>query len=99
MKAIVFVLRGCSAGWLGAYGNEWIATPHLDRFAAEGIVFDRHISNCPEHTAACRAWLSVDPSIPERTPNSSLLKTLKSARIKTILVRANHPDTDAPEWF
>src|SRR5262245_28549447 len=45
MNAILIVLRGCPAGWLGPYGNEWVATPHLDRLAAESVVFDRHIWN------------------------------------------------------
>jgi hypothetical protein len=72
MKAIVIVLRGCSAGWLGAYGNEWVVTPHLDQLAAEGVVWDRHIV--------------ADPStrfVPFALPHR-------------ILIRANHPDTDAP---
>lgn len=44
MKLAVVVLRNLSAGWLGTYGNEWVATPNLDRLAAEGIVFERHIA-------------------------------------------------------
>ena len=27
---------------LGCYGNEWIATPHLDRFAQRSAVFDQY---------------------------------------------------------
>ena len=26
---------------VGAYGNKWISTPNLDRFAAESVVLDR----------------------------------------------------------
>lgn len=44
MKLAVVVLKNLSAQWLGAYGNEWVATPNLDRLAAEGIVFERHIA-------------------------------------------------------
>lgn len=47
MQVVLFHLRGCPSGWLGAYGNEWVGTPNLDRFAAEGIVFDRHIAESP----------------------------------------------------
>lgn len=94
MRAIVFVLRGCPAGWLGTYGNEWVATPHLDRLAAEGVVFDRHISDRPDAEGACAAWLGgVMPS------GSRLPDVLRAANIRTVLVRANHPDTDAPGWF
>jgi arylsulfatase A-like enzyme len=99
MKAIVLVLRGCSANWLGAYGNEWIGTPNLDRFAAEGVVFDRHISNCPDLAAACRTWLTTESTRKSNASGNFLLETLRNAGIKTILVRANHPDTDAPEEF
>src|SRR5438067_2137488 len=47
MRAVVFNLSGCPAGWLGAYGNEWVGTPNLDRLAAEAVVFDRHLSDHP----------------------------------------------------
>jgi arylsulfatase A-like enzyme len=102
MKAIVFILRGCFAGWLGAYGNEWIATPHLDRLASEGVVFDRHISDCPDPEAACRAWLSGRSSFcPTSSPagEQTVLPLLAAAGVRTVLVRANQPDTDAPDWF
>lgn len=56
MNRIAIILQGCPAGALGPYGNEWIATPNLDAFAAEGIVFDRHISDDPTPEAARRAW-------------------------------------------
>ena len=77
MSVIVFALNGLPAGWLGAYGNDWVGTPHLDRLAAEAVVFDRHISDRPDPTAARRAWVGVF----------------------SLLVRANHPDTDGPDWF
>ena len=83
MKAIVFVVRGCSAGWLGAYGNEWVVTPNLDQFAAEGVVFDQHISDGPDPLEAGEAWLHG----------------LHAAEVCTALVRANHPDTDAPSSY
>ena len=70
MKVIAFVLRGCPAGWLGSYGNEWVVTPNFDRLAAEGVVFDRHYC--------------------ERVGDRP------AGRQLGVLVRANHPDTDAP---
>src|SRR5262245_15786130 len=94
MGAIVFVLRGCPAGWLGAYGNEWVATPNLDRLAAESVVLDRHISDRPDPNAATAAWLGG-----RRPAGSALVESLRAANVRTVLVRANHPDTDGPEWF
>jgi len=114
MKAIVFVLRGCPAGWLGTYGNEWVGTPNLDRFAAESVVFDRHISDRPDPNAASAAWLGgKEPTPPTPFPTKEggagfsllspwgrgLREGLLSTNVRTILVRANHPDTDGPDWF
>lgn len=84
MRTIVFAISGCPVGWLGAYGNDWVGTPNLDRLASEGVTFDRHVSDRPEPTAARRAWLGGGA---EPFP------------VPTILVRANYPDTDAPDWF
>ena len=89
MRAIVFAIRGCPAGWLGAYGNEWVVTPHLDQFAAEGIAFDRHISDCPDPEAAGQAWLH----------GSRVLEQLQVADVRTVVLRANHTDTDTPASF
>src|SRR5215218_3738953 len=108
MKAIVFVLRGCPAGWLGAYGNEWVATPNLDRLAAESVVFDRHVSDRPDPEAASAAWLGRTPSASEGvTPTPSLTvgvrpglpEHLQRQNVRTVFVRANHPDTDGADWF
>ena len=41
-KLVVVVLDSLKRDWLGAYGSSRGATPVLDRFAAESIVFDRH---------------------------------------------------------
>jgi arylsulfatase A-like enzyme len=111
MKAIVFALRGCPAGWLGAYGNDWVGTPNLDRLAAEGVTFDRHISDCPEPTAARAAWVGrPNPPTPfpkreegEREPPFFPPPLGEGPGVETslltVLVRANHPDTDGPDWF
>ena len=89
MRAIVIVLRGCPAGWLGTYGNEWVVTPNLDQFAAEGVLFDQHVSDCPDPIAAGEAWFH----------GSRLLEELHAAEVRTVFARANHPDTDAPPSY
>jgi arylsulfatase A-like enzyme len=58
MKCLVLVLRGLRPAFVGSYGHEWPATPALDRLAAEGIVFDRHIADCPDAAGARRSWRS-----------------------------------------
>jgi arylsulfatase A-like enzyme len=46
---ILFVLSDDhSAPYLGAYGADWISTPNLDRFAREGMVFERAFTAAPQ---------------------------------------------------
>jgi hypothetical protein len=111
MNVIVFALRGCPVGALGPYGNEWIATPNLDRLAAEGVVFDRHISDCPDPTAAGRAWRTGRhqvpplPSSPENRaalrggPADDLIAVLKGRGVRTVLVRNARQGNDAHADF
>lgn len=61
MRILVVEARGLHIGYLGCYGNDWIATPNLDRLAAEGIVFDRHYLDGPE-LAASKLSLSLQPA-------------------------------------
>ena len=44
LLSINLVCDALSAAYLGCYGNEWISTPALDRFAHEGITFDHVFS-------------------------------------------------------
>ncbi len=34
--------------WLGCYGRAGVRTPHLDRLAAEGAIFDQHFCTAPQ---------------------------------------------------
>ena len=45
---IVFILAdGLQVATLGPYGNEWIATPNLNRLATQAVVFDQHFADTP----------------------------------------------------
>ncbi len=92
MRVVLFQVRGCPAGWLGLYGNEWVVTPQLDRLAVDSVVFDRHISDSPHPDAADAVWLGTNRPC-------GLLATLRQRGVKSFLVRANHPETDRPDWF
>jgi arylsulfatase A-like enzyme len=56
MNVIVVVCNSLHLGFLGAYGNSWIETPNLDRFAAEGIVFDHHFPENLTTLPTRRSW-------------------------------------------
>ncbi len=47
MKVVVLEVPGLHLGHLSCCGAEWTATPTLDRLAAEGVVFDQHVADCP----------------------------------------------------
>ncbi len=47
MKVVVLDAWALHLGFLGCYGNEWVDTPHLDRLAAEAVVFDQHYADTP----------------------------------------------------
>jgi arylsulfatase A-like enzyme len=94
MKVLVVAVSGLHLGFLGCYGNEWIATPALDRLATEGVVFDQHLADCPEAAAARRAWRTGCYQLPTAASGSpaaadtgsDLLDLLRSRRIPTTLV-------------
>ncbi len=46
MRAVVVSFDRLPLGFLGCHGNTWIDTPHFDRLAAEGVVFDQHFAEC-----------------------------------------------------
>ena len=56
MNVIVVVCNGLHLGFLGAYGNGWIETPHLDRLATEGVVFDNHFPENLTTLPTRRSW-------------------------------------------
>jgi arylsulfatase A-like enzyme len=101
MTVIVFALSDCPVAALGPYGNEWIGTPHLDRLAAEGIVFDFHVSDCPDPAAARRAWRTGRHQFPAPTPPTpDLLTRLTAAGVRTVLVRHGRESSSGyPDFY
>jgi hypothetical protein len=56
---LVFILSDDhSAPHLGAYGNQEIHTPNLDRFASEGFRFDRAYVGCPQCVPSRATYLT-----------------------------------------
>src|SRR5947208_2463974 len=56
MNVLVLTIRGLQPAFVGCYGNETVPTPTLDRWAAEGLVFDQHLADRPDADAASRLW-------------------------------------------
>jgi arylsulfatase A-like enzyme len=87
MKCLLLSIRGLRPDCLGCYGNDWIDTPHLDRLAAESVVFDQHFAAAPDEVSACRAWCG----------EGNVLRLLSAAGVETAYVGdGDHPP---PEFF
>src|SRR5215469_741585 len=56
MNIIVLVVDRLHAGFLGCYGNTWVATPHFNRLAADGFLFDQAYVDHPDLAELCRSW-------------------------------------------
>ncbi|MDG2469911.1 MAG: hypothetical protein P8M80_11570 [Pirellulaceae bacterium] len=50
-SALVVTVDGINSRFLGAYGNSWVPTPHLDRLAAHADVFDFFIAESLDPSA------------------------------------------------
>ncbi|MCU0703277.1 MAG: sulfatase-like hydrolase/transferase [Fimbriiglobus sp.] len=86
MRTVVIAAHGCPVWCLGAYGNEWIATPNLDRLAADGVTFDRHYARHPDPLGGRTDWWRLD-------------QAANSWREPAILIKASRPSFDAPSQY
>jgi arylsulfatase A-like enzyme len=66
MKILVLDVPGLHLGYLGCYGNDWIATPNIDRLASESVVFDRHFFDVDQPSPF--AWTGHQP-LPRTGPH------------------------------
>jgi arylsulfatase A-like enzyme len=95
MQAIVVTWDRLATRLVGCYGNEWIETPHLDRFAAESTVFDNHFADSVGRHRG-EAWLTGRHSLKASFTGTPQLGTLlQQAGIATRLITAD-PDSPIP---
>lgn len=89
MNAISLVIDRWHAGYLGCYGNHWIATPQLDRIASEGHVFDQATIDSPCLKSLYRAyWRGLHALAPAELDAgcASLPLRLRAAGVQTTLL-------------
>jgi arylsulfatase A-like enzyme len=56
MNIVVLVVDRLHAGFLGCYGNAWLATPHFNQLASESFIFDQAFVDHPGLGELCRSW-------------------------------------------
>src|SRR5258707_14289088 len=54
MRVTLIIADGLQTAALGLYGNDWIATPNLNRLATEAVVFDQHFADAPHASKSGR---------------------------------------------
>lgn len=72
-NAIVIMLDSLQYNYVGCYGNDWIKTPNMDRFAKEGVLFEnayteglptvpcRRAMHTGRFTLPVKGWSPLDP--------------------------------------
>jgi arylsulfatase A-like enzyme len=89
---ICLVIDRLHAGFLGAYGNTWIATPHVDRLAAEAFLFDRALIDSPCLESLYRSYwhgshaLAAARGHVDALAEASLPRQLSSDGYETVLM-------------
>jgi hypothetical protein len=91
MRTVILAVHGLGANWLGGYGCEWIATPNLDRLAAEGTVYENHYA---EDGPGFKADL-IDP----RSGGPPLMALRKNRSALNAGVTVIESDAFAKPWY
>ncbi len=94
MNVLCIVVDGLQPAYLGSYGNGWVETPHFDRLAAEGFVFDQAFVGSPRLASFhAGAWHGLSTSAPPAahekaisSPASSLPAMFRAAGYRTVLL-------------
>jgi len=101
MKAIVIIANGWNAGWLGCYGNEWLTSPHVDRLAADSIVFDQHFAVSPAPVEWRRSLASGRFDFGTCSAHGpSLIHSLRQSGVRTVRIHdvRNEPEIAGNDW-
>lgn len=88
MNAICLILDRLHAGYLGPYGNTWVATPAMDRLAFESFVFDQVLVDSVDLDSLYRSWFQGWHALcpPAAGEQPSLPRRLREQGISTLLL-------------
>ena len=88
MNAIVIVVDRLHLGYLGAYGSARVATPAIDRLAAEGFVFDQAYVESPEWERLYAAYWQGRHAMcpPPKAPGAGLIDCLSDGPVTAKLL-------------
>lgn len=85
IRNVLFIIGDDHAAYaLGAYGNRFVRTPHLDRLAARGMRFDRAYANSPVCTPSRQSMLTG------KLPHAAGVTLLSTPLAESQLTLAEH---------
>jgi len=99
MNAICLVVDRLHVGYLGMYGNSWIETPALDRFASQAFTFDQALVDSPELESLYRSyWQGWHALCPKQPPSErpALAAMLRDAGVNTALLSDDRAVSEHP---
>lgn len=88
MNIVVLSIDRLHAGYLGCYGNAWVATPHFNHLTAESIVFDQAIIDHPRLENLFNTWWLGRHALEQSAcePPTTLAERLAAAGFATCLI-------------
>ena len=86
MNAICVVVDRLHAGYLGCYGNSWIATPSFDHLAGESFLFDQATIDTPDLAALYRSYLLGQHALSPDVDVESLPRALRKLSVHSRLM-------------
>ncbi len=101
-SVVCLVVDRLHSGFLGAYGNSWIATPNIDRLAAESFLLDRAYIDSPRLEEIYRSYWTgwhalAGSAIARSSPERDLPRQLAAAGYSTALV-SDAAEINRPIW-
>jgi arylsulfatase A-like enzyme len=82
MRVLLLDIDGLQPAYLGPYGCEWVPTPTLDRWAADGVVFDFHFADSP----GSASWRSGRHPLAGGAAGRDLIADLRAVGVRTARV-------------
>jgi hypothetical protein len=76
-SAIVLVIDRLGSAYLGPYGNTWIETPAINRWASQSRLWENALSDSPSLPALYRSYWQGLPAICSDLPNDVTAPVLK----------------------
>ncbi|MEK6233923.1 MAG: sulfatase-like hydrolase/transferase, partial [Planctomycetales bacterium] len=91
MNLVCLSVDHLHAGYLGCYGNTWIATPQLDRLASESFLLDQFHLDAPSMQGAHESYWTGRHSLEPVIQVPTLPEAATASGARSILL------TDEPE--